>query len=452
MDKQPSGILKKRKRNQDESIPSSSSSKRNVSFSSSIKTKTIPANNNKNSLSFYKDDDVDISLQDMSSQEEDALDPTTAIHGNDDEDVQIRNARASRAVRRHTGDGKTLFDKNEILNDNDDNFQGEEDVDERFSLLHDYNNGNSESDETNNDIPIEPFNLKSEREDGMGYFDGDTYVFRRNRGEDGEDDAWVDTLDDDQNNDDSRGTGVRDSNNSNKLLQTSSSKSSKQRLESATFDQLTKESAYEQLIPLLAKDDETVMQALGRLGSIVKREKKQKIKESSSFSALNKITELCNLFMMKFDDGGSIYDCTRGNMQQFLHESDAIEAMNRRKKLQSENGSSNDIKSSKEQKVVQWEYKGNEDNKIHGPYSTEQMMQWINAGYFVGSMAVDLRIVGSDRCTSARETKKEETVDDLLGDLEDSDDEDTPKNATKADSIQSNNWLRSDQVNFQSYL
>ena len=85
---------------------------------------------------------------------------------------------------RHNGDI-------EAFNQNDtdakgDGFQGEEVADEKFSL--------SASNESG-DCPIEPFNLKSEREDGEGYFDGDTYVFRRGKGDE-EEDAWLDNLND----------------------------------------------------------------------------------------------------------------------------------------------------------------------------------------------------------------------------------------------------------------
>jgi len=84
-----------------------------------------------------------------------------------------------------------------------DGFDGEEEVDERYSLLQqdggdgDDNeqgeghgslalNDNSEK-QKQEACPIEPFNMTSEREDGSGYFDGDTYVFRRGNPEEEED-------------------------------------------------------------------------------------------------------------------------------------------------------------------------------------------------------------------------------------------------------------------------
>ena len=46
--------------------------------------------------------------------------------------------------------------------------------------------------------PVEPFNLKAEREGGEGYFDGDSYVFRKledgGRALDEEPDPWLDGL------------------------------------------------------------------------------------------------------------------------------------------------------------------------------------------------------------------------------------------------------------------
>ena len=92
-----------------------------------------------------------------------------------------------------------------------------------------------------------------------------------------------------------------------------------------------------------------------------------------------------------------------------------------------------------------WEYKGNEDGTIHGPYTTQQMLQWTTCGYFVGESAVDIRQV---RDNSNRETNEKDAVDDLMADLMDDEEGQQTTTALVAD----NEWLRSDAVDFNSYL
>ena len=435
--KKPS--ILKRKRTNDESKSSSPSTKRSVSFAATTKRSKF----NNNEENYYEPHNRDKAYDEMSSQEEDALDPInhgSSYNDDGDEDTDtIRNAKLARATKRNTG-GISFDDTSKYNSGHSrkgDSFQGEEDVDERFSLLHD-SNGNTNIEQNNDDIPIEPFNLKSEREDGMGYFDGDTYVFRRNNNQDDEEeDAWLDNLDSNDQQQDQSTTYTKISN-----------KVPTVRDKSIDVDiyVLTKEQAFEQIIPMLATDEETVMQALSRYGAIVKREKSQKIKDSASFNALNKITEICNLCMMKFDDGSNIYENTKSKMQQFLNDSDNLERLKRNQLSVSDQSA---LRTSNE---VQWEYKGNEDNLIHGPYSTQQMIQWTSAGYFVGSNAVDVRIVSNNHnADTSTEQKQKVTVDDLLDDLEDSDNEETPSDENKF-TASKNEWLRSDAVNFGSYL
>jgi CD2 antigen cytoplasmic tail-binding protein 2 len=382
----------------------------------------------------------------MSVDEEDALDPMEEDRDMN-ENMKVRDAKASRAIKRHAA---TIGDFNEKDHNNrkGESFQGEEDVDKRFSLIDGAESRESQMSEQA-DCPIEPFNLSSEREDGTGYFDGDTYVFRRNNGE--EEDAWLENLDEKED---------RDQHPASKEGKSGYAATKK---ESNFDDQLTKEEAYEQLVPLLSSDQETVLQALGRYGAIVKREKKQKTKNSASLKALNMITELCNICMMKFDDGSNIYDYNREKMQNFLRQSDEQESKKRKSWFNVDQDNSkdeNDESLAKRAKTigptinnqpkneVTWEYKGNEDNLIHGPYTTQQMMEWTKAGYFVGSMAVDVRII-SDTESSDKIESKEDTVNDLLDDLEDSDNEES---ATKKVDSSNQQWFRSDEINFKTYL
>lgn len=171
---------------------------------------------------------------------------------------------------------------------------------------------------------------------------------------------------------------------------------------------------------------------------------------SSAKRALDRLTELSNTMMMKFEE----------NMIYEKSKKDIIESMASTSKALSnkrgsyfdigndENVEGNDVKKRKVEneiaaKPIMWAYKGNQDNKIHGPYTSRQMLDWINAGYFVGSMAVDVYKVDED--DSKGETKKK-VVDDLLDDLEDSDD-DSP--FTEEKSIE---WMRSDKIDFNSYI
>ena len=532
---QQSSILKKRKRSRTESS-SSSNKKLSVSFdantrpSSTATSSTISAatltlsnnnNNNNNNGHQHPVSKRRSEYRDMSMDEEDALDPLAAAsHATNDTEAIIRKVKAERAVKRH--------DALLSMDDHDDhNFHGggeEEEVDGRYSLLseqksaaavansnnnsnnhHDVNAtstfSNNDNDNNNNALtmeeengtcPIEPFNLRSEREDGMGYFDGDTYVFRRNQGKDDgeEEDAWLDDLNNNNNNDKNNQKSNNNDEQSSFSAATTASKTSPSSGIMNQNEGTAKEMAYEQLIPFLANDQETILQALGRYGNIVKREKKQQQKQqrknkinhtttttttntttaantnntttstapSASVKVLNKITELCNLCMMKFDNGANIYDQTKLMMQEFLQKSDYEQSL-KRKNISSSIFDEFNVKNEDEskqqqttnqQEQVQWEYKGNSDNLMHGPYSTQQMMQWIHAGYFVGKMAVDVRIVS--KASISTENEKSITVNDLLDDLNDSDDNDDNDTSNVANNVSEKEWQRSDQVKFESYL
>ena len=290
--------------------------------------------------------------------------------------------------------------------------------------------------------PIEPFNMNAEREDGEGYFDGETYVFRRNRDE-GEEDAWLDNLDDEKitPSDGMASFAVRRSDNSDTNTQD---------------DNLTKDEIYLQIIELLGFEDETVIQALGRYGNIIKRERKNNNdtsnRSSSAKRALDRLTELSNVMMMKFEES-MIYEKSKKDIVESLKSFSTAISKKRASYFDSENDQS--VKESTEVKKrkganenatqpIMWAYKGNQDNEIHGPYTSRQMLDWINAGYFVGSMAVDVYKV--DAKDSKEQENNEKAVDDLLGDLEDSDD-DSHSNEDK--NIE---WMRSDQIDFSSYI
>ncbi|KAJ0408756.1 hypothetical protein P43SY_001980 [Pythium insidiosum] len=102
---------------------------------------------------------------------------------------------------------------------------------------------------------------------------------------------------------------------------------------------------------------------------------------------------------------------------------------------------------------VMWEYKG-ADGQIHGPFSTSAFIAWQQQGYFVGDSAVDIRRLDTDGSTSDIEAKQPtvSAEEELMKDFEDSDEEETKEDATKDAAASSNDWQRSDKVDFAKYL
>jgi CD2 antigen cytoplasmic tail-binding protein 2 len=350
-------------------------------------------------------------------------------------------------------------------------FLGEEEVDKGLSLLHDHNIF-----QHGDQCPIEPFNLKSEREDGDGYFDGDTYVFRRKRNIDEEEDAWLQQMEDE-------GTTLRTIAKTDGFQSVEKKQhqrgSLEDRLRREQDDKKSKEEIYREIAELMANDDETVLQAISRVGNIIKNERKRKrvsnillskdtLIHSDSFiqvstmssaqSALNRLTELTNTCMMRFDDGAKIFELTKLDLHPSLHTNNITFNIDSRSKYFDTDQSLHD-ESLKDQSVVcdpvpvecrkgvWWEYRGNEDDKVHGPFSTEQMLSWVQAGYFVGDSTVDVRmihVVDSDK----KDTRDNNAnMQDLLGDLDDFDPNEQP-----SDSYRNNEWRRSNAVNFREYF
>ena len=87
------------------------------------------------------------------------------------------------------------------------------------------------------------------------------------------------------------------------------------------------------------------------------------------------------------------------------------------------------------------------------------MLGWIQAGYFVGEAAVDVRRVasangvggGAGDDAAAKKAAETATADDLMADLMDSDDDEGGEEA-KVETDAANEWERSDKVDFKSYL
>jgi len=250
---------------------SQKAAKLNVSFSKGVSVNSKKLVQSSNDTSILHDGD----------NEEDALDPTKdqLVDGEDNwrerEERQIREAKSARETRRVVDSDlcKTLDeDCRAMYSDRGERLPGEEEVDKHLSLVHDYDKDNVENSDKVQ-CPIEPFNLTSEREDGAGYFEGDTYVFRKHQNE-GEEDAWLDNLKSD-GGESIPNTASKNNNPPSGGYMIKRQKKDDCGSNSDHLDKtMTKEQIYEQYIPLLATDAETVIQALGRYGTIIKMEKK----------------------------------------------------------------------------------------------------------------------------------------------------------------------------------
>ncbi len=469
-----------------------------------------------------------------------------AVHNS----LEIEEAKRKRGrVRRNEdfggngdGDGKSGgdFDNNDHNDDNDNT----------LSLITD-RGANPDTYESNAggnaSCPVEPFNMNAEQESGMGYFDGDTYVFRHNTPVDGEEDAWLDGFkgdngdDDDENEEEEKAksgnVGGLDSTAvwkpSNSYTNTSNNTKQKEKFKFIN-ENAEPEDIGRRVITLLQSDDETVMKALSRLGSQLReiQAKEQKLKKSklrkrkskgkqetgvdnrstaaSSASdadeemknlskqmeqtrkVVEELTELADALL--FGGEADSYELTKADWVHRFKLDAAIESDLMRKRPVDDdnitadakpeakkqrrgyfdvtttdddddaNGDSSKMPQQHEDQVM-WEYKGNEDGSIHGPYTSKQMLEWTSCGYFVGESAVDIRRVGSLLSSDVASNKKkvDETttptlktdVDDLMADLEsdeedNNDDEGDSENATAVNAESS--WMRSDRVDFNLHL
>jgi hypothetical protein len=330
-------------------------------------------------------------------------------------------------------------------------------------------------------IKIEPFHMREEETDGTGYFDGDTYVFRRSGGDDdddGEPDAWVDSLREDNQDD-------YDDDNSNltKIFQSQKRPvtTKNKPTQPNDLDNLTKEQLYDRILPLVS-DSETVAQAIRRYGQLVKKQtiRIRKRNQQQPYSAttshdndknddpndnmaktcLDELTGLSSALLLKGDV--NIYDTTR---QDILRRRYPVPTTNNIP-LAASSSIHNDIP----QNNVAWEYVGNQDQQLHGPFTTEQMLTWTKSGYFLGEQRVKIRYMYQQQSTDDLESKKElSTEEDLLADLMDDDDNhddddgdkggdnivvEPPTKKTKTTNTMSvkGDWMWSSEVNYENYL
>jgi CD2 antigen cytoplasmic tail-binding protein 2 len=332
-------------------------------------------------------------------------------------------------------------------------------------------------------VKIEPFHMRDEENDGMGYFDGDTYIFRKQPADDdGEPDAWADSLRDEDGNpttDLARDTVP-------KVASSSSGRKSSQE----NLDDWTKEQLYGRILPLVS-DTETVAKAIRRYGQIVKQQRKQKgggggknkkYQSSSSKdgggggddeddeddnnlakSCLDDLTGAANALLLQGDV--DIYDTTRADILRMFPSStsSSIGQNGGMKSSTTTNTTSTSSPSNNKQKV-QWEYMGNQDNQLHGPFTTQQMLDWVSSGYFVGPQRVKIRTISEQQEEEEppQEKKRPElsTEEDLLADLMDDDDDDDDDEKEKEErpakklknNIVKGEWLWSNEIDYKKYF
>lgn len=389
----------------------------------------------------------------------------------------------------------------------------------------------------NASCPVEPFNMNAEQEGGMGYFDGDTYVFRQNtKPVDGEEDAWLDGFkadddDDDENEEEARGGGGLDSTavwnpstDTNKTM----TKTTKQKDKFKYIDEnATPEDIGRRLTTILQSDDETVMMALAKHGSYIRemqskeqklikknksfRKRKSKSKEAAETETnstgvsghemksttssqidetrrvVEELTELADALL--FNGEVDAYDLTKADwIHRFKLEShfpsstrkrptDSTDQIPEAKKQRrgyfddttiTNTATANGESTNQSEPVqthpndqVMWEYRGNEDGAIHGPYTSKQMMEWTSCGYFVGDSAVDIRrlgtvsseVVGKVKTVEEASAPTKTDVDDLMADLESDGEDDGNEGDKESASVEAeSSWMRSDRVDFSLYL
>jgi hypothetical protein len=138
--------------------------------------------------------------------------------------------------------------------------------------------------------------------------------------------------------------------------------------------------------------------------------------------SLNDLTEAANALLLKGKI--DVYQYTRSDIKKLLPEKQPPQS------------------SSSTGGVVQWEYQGNEDAQIHGPFSTQQMLGWVQAGYFVGPSAVKVRTVKTA-------SSEKSMGDDLLADLMEDTQDDKKEQLSTAQ--ERGEWTISDKVDFANY-
>lgn len=364
-----------------------------------------------------------------------------------DEDDDVYEVDVSYAEGKPTsldGEGILRRKRKKMMGDFLDERNGEEDIDVNYSLLYD---GSTDAFTSPGSVPVEAFNLNEERTSGEGYFEGDMYIFRRKRKGD-EDDEWLKSIKDQPQaqylgkkvslREDGNGSDESDDNSEGPIC-----------LEDL---KLRHAQVIKKLLDMLKSPKETVSEAMRRLDhSSQKRSNNQAVVEgktpggcdSNAKQDLKKLSALANeLVMSSFEH--DVYSIAAEDLKR-LHQ-ELLSATSSQQQVET----TERISSSATGGPVQWEYCA-QDNNIYGPFSTDQMVQWMQQGYFLGESAVRTRKVRTSMLqdsTASKDSKKAYTTEDLVADLEDSD-EDFEERGKQT---QCNEWMMSDCIDFVTYL
>ncbi|KAI5954177.1 hypothetical protein KGF54_001952 [Candida jiufengensis] len=142
---------------------------------------------------------------------------------------------------------------------------------------------------------------------------------------------------------------------------------------------------------------ETSLEALARLNTTLKRQKKQKLNINKAENDITIITNSCSKLSKKslFED---VYDVTREEFMRKYQQETGVEYKNRTKRLREEKEEEED-ESLKEEEIDYgekiWEFKWIDDltDTINGPYSEYEMYHWKQT-YFENKVVV--RKIGED--------------------------------------------------------
>lgn len=265
---------------------------------------------------------------------------------------------------------------------------------------------------------IEPFNLRNER-DG-GHFDSNmNYVWSKEKQEP---DAWLANLDEAE---------------MEKSIGEAMKALKKKNQEEGSTEIGPTKSEKDLKIELLniLQRNENVLLALRRLGgksAPVAKKRGVVSKSSAEVTAMNRLTEIADALVGAGLTG--VYNMSR----------EAIDAS-----------------------MVMWEYRGL-DGAIHGPYSSQQIADWKNQGFFSASSAVMMRRVldttavsgslkrGNQSVSEAIDEKNKrirfEDDDDLMKDLDEDDEVVDPHHFPTSSSLPSEPWISSEEVDFGEFV
>ena len=216
-----------------------------------------------------------------------------------------------------------------------------------------------ESDPSTDDeeIQIEPFNMKSEFEEGK-FNEDDLFVSAKD--EDRHHDNWLDGISSKQ---------IKSAAKAHAIQAQSEPDASDHRAS------ITDREVLLRLISLL-DDGDSVTKVLSKLGKLLKPASHKKTKNDTMDTSISreeiadiklkieKITELCDILVERnFSD---IYGETKETLSARLKPS----------------------KPAAQTHAQLWQYKWKEDGEIYGPYPVEQMKQWREMGYFATPILV----------------------------------------------------------------